>query len=77
MNEILLPMARDLSRQHRNTVVYSPWVNRTVERLNRDIFAAFCAMLAVLKLAPHDRTGTIDMRPSILNQTPKQRYGRN
>lgn len=77
MNVLLETMARDYNIRHMPTVAYSPWVNGTVERLNRDILAALRALLGELKLAPQDWTAIIDVIPSILNEAPEERLGKN
>lgn len=77
VNALLQSMARDFNIQHKPTVAYSPWVNGTVERLNRDILAAMRSILAELKMAPQDWTLVIDQIPSILNEAPEERLGRN
>ena len=70
-------MAQAHNIQHKPTVAYSPWVNGTLERLNRDILAAMRALLAELKLGPQDWAAVIDIIPSILNEAPEERLGRN
>lgn len=77
INELMSNMAEAHNIQHRPTVAYSPWVNGTVERLNRDILAALRAVLGELKLAPQDWPSVIDIIPSVLNEAPESRLGRN
>jgi len=54
INELMKELAAAHSIVHKPVVAYSPWVNGTVERLNRDILATMRAVLSELKLAPHD-----------------------
>lgn len=63
--------------QYHPTVSFELWVNGTVERLNRDILAAVRATLSELKLAPRDWASVIDIIPSVLNEAPESRPGRN
>lgn len=77
INETLSTMAQSYNIQHKPTVAYSPWVNGTVERLNRDILTAMRALLAELKLGPQDWAAVIDIIPSIINEAPEQRLGRD
>lgn len=66
-------MADAFNIQHKPTVAYSPCVNDTVERLNRDILAALRALIAELKLAPRDWASVLEIIPSILNEAPEAR----
>lgn len=77
INAVMSDMADAFNIKHRPTVAYSPWVNGTVERLNRDILAALRAMLGELKLAPQDWVSVIDIIPSVLNEASESRLGRN
>lgn len=76
-NASLESMARDFNIQQKPTVAYFPWVNGTVERLNRDILAAMQAMPGELNMAPQEWASVIDLIPSILNEAPEERLGRN
>ncbi len=77
INKVLTQMAKDFNVTHKPTVAYAPWVNGSVERLNRDILAITRALLAELKLGPHDWPAVIDSVPSIINCTPLTRLGIN
>lgn len=76
LNETFTSMANDQNIAHWPTISYSPWTNGTVERLNRDIFAAVRALHAERKLAPQDWALVIPVLPSILNEAPLQLLGR-
>lgn len=77
INEVLSTMANTFNIQHKPTVAYSPWVNGTVERLNRDILAALRSLLAELKLGPQDWPAVINILPTILNEASEERLGKN
>lgn len=77
INETLQAMAKTHRISHRPTVAYAPWANGTVERLNRDILAAMRALIAELKLAPQDWTTVIALIPTILNEAPLSRLGKD
>lgn len=77
INALMKTMADTYNIQHKPTVAYSPWVNGTIERINRDILAAMRAMLAELKLGPQDWMSVIDIIPSVINEAPQSRLGHN
>lgn len=77
INDVMKTMSEAFNIQHHPTVADSPWVNGTVERLNRDILCVVRAMLGELKLAPQDWVSIIDNLPSVLNEAPEARLGRN
>lgn len=54
INKVLSNMASTFNIKYNPTVAYSPWVNGTIERFNRDIIAAFHSLLAELNLPPQD-----------------------
>lgn len=58
-------------------MAYSPWLNGTVEKRNRDIQTAMRSLPGELKLAPKNRVCIIEVIPTIINESPKERPGRN
>lgn len=58
-------------------MAYSPWVNGTVERLNRDILAGVRALLGELGLAPHNWEKVLPVVASPINAAPLTRLGKN
>lgn len=63
--------------RHYPTVAYSPWVNGTIERLNRDILSALRAMLGELKLAPQDWGTVIGTIQTVIKEAPEARLGKD
>lgn len=70
-------MAKAYQIRHYPTVAYSPWVNGTIERLNRDILSALRAMLGELKLAPQDWRIVIGSIQTVINESSEARLGKN
>lgn len=77
INETLRTMASDHRISHRPTIAYSPWTNGTVERINRDVLAAYRALIAELNLAPQDWPSIVGLLPTILNEAPLSRLGKD
>lgn len=69
-------MATDDRIAHRPTLVYTPWTNGTVQRINRGILSAMRALLSDLKLASKDWPSIVDLLPAILNEAPLMRHGK-
>lgn len=62
--------------RHNFTVVYSLWINGTVEDVNRHVRAACTALLMELKLTQQDWTNVILFVASILNEVLLARLGK-
>lgn len=69
-------LAKEHRIRHNFTVAYSPWVNGTVENIERHICAACNALLTELKLAPQDWPTTIPLITSILSEAPLEHLGK-
>lgn len=63
--------------KHQPTVAYFPWINGTVERLNRDTIAALRAVLRELRLARCDKITIIEALSSVLDEALERRLGKN
>lgn len=68
-NEVLRELTRRLKSRQQFTVAYSPWINGTVERLNRDILQVLRAMLTEYKLDLREWTCLVPLVQSNLNHT--------
>lgn len=77
INATLKTMAEEYKILHKLTPAYSPWSNGTVERMNKDVIAAFRAMIAEAKLAPEDWPDITRPVQTVLNKAPLERLGRN
>lgn len=58
-------------------VLYSAWVDRTVEKINWNILSALCIILIAWKLATHDWLSLIGIAPTLISKTPMERLGTN
>ena len=76
-NRVMQHLANEHHIRHNFTVAYSPWINGTVENVNRHIRAACTALLTELKLAPQDWPNVIPLVASILNEAPLSRLGKS
>lgn len=63
--------------KERTTVASTPWVNSTVESLNRDIIVALRAMLLDMKMAPRNCISIFYILPSVLIKAHVERHGIN
>lgn len=77
INELMESLAKDYNVVHKPTIAYSPWLNGTVERLNRDILSALLAIIAELDHVPQDWPSVLDSVASALNEAPLPRLGTN
>jgi hypothetical protein len=69
-NEVIAELARRLKCQQDFITAYSPWINGTVERVNRDILQVLRAMLAEYRLSELDWPYFIPIIQHNLNHTP-------
>lgn len=76
-NKMMIRLAEDYRIRHRFYVAYSPWVNETVESVNKHTMAAYRALCTELSLGPQDWTEFLDIIQSALNETPLPRLGKN
>ncbi|OWY95334.1 hypothetical protein PHMEG_00034688 [Phytophthora megakarya] len=73
--EIVGELCRRLKARHEFTVVYSPWINGSVERANRDIMQVLRVMCLEYKVDTHDWTFFVPMLQASLNHTPVPSLG--
>ena len=69
-NEVIKELCRRLKSQQTFTLAYSPWINGSVERINRDILQVLRTMILEYKIAHHDWVYLIPMVQANLNHTP-------
>lgn len=68
-NEIIAELSRRLRTKQKFTPAYSPWVNGSIERVNRDILQVVRAMLLAYKLSYKDWVYLVPMIQASLNHT--------
>ncbi|KAG3105948.1 hypothetical protein PI124_g11891 [Phytophthora idaei] len=68
-NEEIAELSRRLRTKQTFTPVYSPWVNGSIEWVNRDILQVVRAMLLVYKLSYKDWVYLVSMIQASLNYT--------
>ncbi|KAF1323287.1 hypothetical protein FI667_g4734, partial [Globisporangium splendens] len=69
-NAAIAMLCARLKVQQRFTPVYSPWLNGTVERLNRDVLQVLRVLLLEYKLDHHEWPYLLPVVQGNLNQTP-------
>ncbi|POM60306.1 hypothetical protein PHPALM_30853 [Phytophthora palmivora] len=68
-NEIVAELARRLRTQQRFTPAYSPWINGSVERVNRDVLQVVRVMILEYKISYKDWVYLVPMIQANLNHT--------
>lgn len=68
-NEVVSELSRRLRTQQEFTPAYCPWINGSVERVNRDILQVIRTMILEYKIAHRDWVYLIPMVRSSLNHT--------
>jgi hypothetical protein len=68
-NEVMAEVNRRLKSQQQFTLAYSPWINGSIERINRDILQVLRTMILEYKLDTRDWVYLIPMVQSSLNHT--------
>ncbi|POM77265.1 Hypothetical protein PHPALM_5378 [Phytophthora palmivora] len=68
-NEVVAELSRRLKSQQHFTLAYSPWINGSVERVNRDILQVLRAMLLEYKISTKDWTYLVPLVQASLNHT--------
>ncbi|OWZ15878.1 hypothetical protein PHMEG_00010406 [Phytophthora megakarya] len=74
-NEVISELRRRLKSQQTFTPAYCPWINGSVERVNRDILQVLRAMILEYKISYKDWAYLIPMVQSSLNHTPVPSLG--
>ncbi|OWZ08102.1 hypothetical protein PHMEG_00019407 [Phytophthora megakarya] len=69
-NEVMSELRRRLKTQQQFTPAYCPWINGSIERVNRDILQVLRAMILEYKISTRDWIYLIPMVQSSLNHTP-------
>ncbi|KAK1947592.1 Retrovirus-related Pol polyprotein from transposon opus [Phytophthora citrophthora] len=73
--EIVGELRRRLKARHEFTVVYSPWINGSVERANLEIMQMLRVMCLEYKVDTHDWTFFVPLLHASLNHTPVPSLG--
>ncbi|GMF48756.1 unnamed protein product [Phytophthora fragariaefolia] len=68
-NEVVAELLRRLKSHQTFTVAYSPWINGTVERVNRDILQVLRAMIMEYKISTKDWVYLVPLVQSSLSHT--------
>lgn len=68
-NEMVALLIKKLKRHHTFVPAYSPWINGSIERVNRDILQVIRVMILEYKLSHRDWTYFIPLIQSNLNHT--------
>ncbi|KAE9205031.1 hypothetical protein PF004_g17671 [Phytophthora fragariae] len=74
-NEVVAELCRRLKTKQSFTLAYSPWINGSVERANRDILQVMRAMILEYKLSYKDWVYLVPMVQSSLNHTADPSLG--
>lgn len=74
-NEVMSELSRRMKVKHEFTLAHSPWINGSVERINRDILQVLKAMVLEYKLSFRDWVYLVPMIQSSLNHTPVPSLG--
>jgi hypothetical protein len=74
-NEVVSELSRRLRTQQEFTPAYCPWINGSVERVNRDILQVIRTMILEYKIAYADWVYLVPMVQSSLNHTPVPSLG--
>ncbi|GMF18784.1 unnamed protein product [Phytophthora fragariaefolia] len=68
-NEVVEELSRRLRTQQSFTPAYSPWVNGSIERLNRDVLQVIRAMILAYKISYRDWVYLVPVVQANLNHT--------
>lgn len=74
-NEVMDELCRRLRSKQQFTPAYSPWVNGSVERVNRDILQVMRALLLTYKVSHRDWVYFVPIVQASLNHTPVPSLG--
>ncbi|OWY92645.1 hypothetical protein PHMEG_00038268, partial [Phytophthora megakarya] len=74
-NEVVQQLCRQLLIEQDLVLAYAPWINGTIERLNRDILQVLRVLLMETKLDMHEWEYLVPTVQSILNHTPVASLG--
>ncbi|OWZ15224.1 LOW QUALITY PROTEIN: hypothetical protein PHMEG_00011171 [Phytophthora megakarya] len=75
-NEVMTELGSRSKARHEFTVPYSPWINGSVERANRDIAQVLRVLYPEYKVDIHDWTYFVLIIQSSLNHTPVPTLGK-
>ena len=68
-NEVVAELSRRLKTHQRFTIAYSPWINGSIERINRDVLQVLRVMLMEYKVSHHDWVYLVPLVQASLNHT--------
>jgi hypothetical protein len=68
-SEVINELCKRLKCKQSFTIAYSPWINGSIERLNRDVLTVLRALLLEYKLHTHDWPSLIPTVQASLNHT--------
>ncbi|ETL83427.1 hypothetical protein L917_16625 [Phytophthora nicotianae] len=74
-NEVVSELSRRLRTQQQFTPAYCPWINRSVERVNRDILQVIRTMILEYKIHHSDWVYLVPMVQSSINHTAVPKLG--
>lgn len=74
-NTLITDLSLEQKVKHNFTVAYSPWANRTIERVCREALRSCKAILHEFLLAQRDLPAVVECIASFLNQSPLERLG--
>jgi transposase InsO family protein len=74
-NQVLTKLSKQLQAEQDIIVAYSPWINGSIERVNRDILQVMRVMIKELKLNVNEWPYLVPAVPHNLNHTPMQSLG--
>ncbi|KAE9062830.1 hypothetical protein PF007_g29768 [Phytophthora fragariae] len=74
-NAVVQQVCKKLQLRQELVVAYSPWINGTVERVNRDILQVMRVLLMELKLDTHEWVYLLPLVQGNLNHTPVASLG--
>ncbi|GMG17363.1 unnamed protein product [Phytophthora fragariaefolia] len=74
-SDVVAEVCRRLKASHDFPVAYSPWINGSVERANRDIIQVLRVLCLEYKVDTHDWTFFVPVLQASLNHTPVPSLG--
>ncbi|GMF39813.1 unnamed protein product [Phytophthora fragariaefolia] len=74
-NEVVAKRSRRLRTQQTFTPAYSPWINGSIERVNRDMLQVVRTMILTYKISHKDWVYLVPMIQANLNHTPVPSLG--
>lgn len=74
-NEVLAEVCKRLKSEQKFTVAYSPWINGSIERVNRDLIQVLRVMCLEYKKDIRDWTMFVSLLRATINHTPVPSLG--